>query len=142
MQKTKLGLIKTSTQYRNLMNSIEDDGIATLVQDESGVLISLAFALGLIQGTKTMSRHLMEQIHELMKENTSSAKSVVLKNRSPILYQKKKITIDVARSYMNDHPNEKLLTVNALMVQIRGNVEKNANLTTYQPQAQLLYRHI
>jgi hypothetical protein len=121
---TKLGLVKRSMQYRNVMNSIEDDRTATLVQDESGVLIGLVFSLGVIQGTKTMSRQVMEQIHELMKENTSSARSVVLKNRSPILYQKKKITIDAARSYMNNHPNEKLLTVNALMVQIRDSVEK------------------
>jgi hypothetical protein len=151
--KTKPGLIKRSLQYRNVMNSIEDDRTATLVQDESGVLISLAFSLGAIQGTKTMSRHLMGQIHKLMKENTSSARSAVLKNRSPILNQKKKITIDAARSYMNDHPNEKLLTVNALMVQIRGSVEKRCKLnnipapsatsiSTYLKEAKLLTSHV
>jgi hypothetical protein len=141
--KKRPGLIKRSLQYRNVMNSIEDDRTATLVQDESSVLISLAFSLGVIQGTKTMSRHLMEQIHELMKENTSKARRVVaLNNKSPILNQKKKITIDAARSYMADHPNEKISTVHALMVQIRSDVEKQCKSNNIPPPPQLLYRHI
>jgi hypothetical protein len=122
--KAKPGLIKRSLQYRSVMNSIEDDITAVFVQEESGVLISLAYSMGLMQGTKIMSRRLMEQIHELMKENTSSARRAALNNKSPILNQKKKIAIDAARSYMADHPNEKISTVNALMVQIRSNVEK------------------
>jgi hypothetical protein len=148
--KKRPGLIKRSLQYRNVMNSIEDDRTATLVQDESSVLISLAFSLGVIQGTKTMSRHLMEQIHELMKENTSKARRVVaVNNKSPILNQKKKITIDAARSYMADHPNEKISTVHALMVQIRSDVEKQCksnnipapgatSISTYLKKTELL----
>jgi hypothetical protein len=48
----------------------------------------------------------MEKIHELMKENTPSARRVALNNKSPILKQKKKITIDAARSYTADRSNE------------------------------------
>jgi hypothetical protein len=59
--KAKPGLIKRSLQYRNVMNSIKDDRTAILVQDESGVLISLAFALGLIQGTKITTSHMMKK---------------------------------------------------------------------------------
>jgi hypothetical protein len=62
-----------------------------------------------------------------MKENTSNARIAVLNNNSPILKLKKEITIDAARSYMADHPNEKKLTRNALMVQIRSNVEKQCS---------------
>lgn len=151
--KTRPGLIKRSLQYRNVMNSIEDDRTATLVQGESGVLISLAFSLGVIQGTKTMSRHLMEQIHKLMKENTSNARRVALNNKSPILNQKKKITIEAARSYLNDHQNENTLTPHALMVQIRADVEKQCKLnnipapgatsiSTYLKEAKLLTSHV
>jgi hypothetical protein len=149
----KPSLIKRSLQYRNVMNSIEDDRTAILVQDESSVLMSVAYTLGLIKGTKTMSCHLTERLHNLMKDNTSSARKVVLKNRHPILNQKKKITIDAARSYMNDHPNERLLTVNALMVQIRSDVEKQCKLNnipapsatsiwTYLDEAKLLTSHV
>jgi hypothetical protein len=147
------GLIKRSLQYRNVMSSIEDDGTALLVQDESIALMGLAYSMGVIQGSKMMSRNIMKQINELMKENTSSARRVALNNKSPILNQKKKITIDAARSYMNDHPNEKLLTVNALMVQIRGDIEKQCKLnnipapsatsiSTYLKEAKLLTSHV
>jgi hypothetical protein len=126
--KLRPGLIKRSLQYRKVMSSIEDDGTAMLVQDKSSVLIGLAYSMGLIQVTKIMSRNIMKKINELMKENTSNARRVALNNKYPILNQKKKITIDAARSYMADHPNEKQLTPNALMNQIYSDVEKQCRL--------------
>jgi hypothetical protein len=117
------------------MSSIEYDGTAILVQDKSVALISLAYSLGAIQGGEMMSRNFMKQINEfmkqineLMKENTSNAGRAALNNKSTILNQKTKITVDAARSYMTDHPNEKQLTPNALMNQIYSDVEKQCRL--------------
>jgi len=124
LEKVKPNLIKRSLQYNDVINNIEDDKTAILVQDESGALISLAFMLGFLRGTKTIGRHIKKQIRELLKDNTSNARIAALENNSPLLFQKKKIAIDVARSYMVDHPNEKQLTVNALVVQIRSDIEK------------------
>jgi hypothetical protein len=122
------GLIKRSIQYRMVMSSIEDDGTAILVQDASVALMCLAYSMGIIQGSNMMSRNIMKQINELNKESTSSARRVALNNKSKILNQKKKITIDAARSYMADHQNERQLTPNALMNQIYSDVEKQCRL--------------
>jgi hypothetical protein len=151
--KARPRLIKRSIHYRQVMNGIDDDRTAILVQDESGVLINLAFTLGLVQGTKIIRSHLMEKIHELMKENTSSARRIALNNKSPILKQKKKITIDAARSYMADRSNEIILTPNALVVKIYSDVEKQCKLNnipvpsrtsvwTYLNEAKLLTSHV
>jgi hypothetical protein len=151
--KVKPGIIKRSLQYRSVMNSIEDDTTAIFVQEESNVLVGSAYSMGLIQGTKIMSRNLREQIHELMKENTSNARRVALNNKSPILNQKKKITIEAARSYLNNHQNENTLTPHALMVQIRGDVEKQCKLnnipapgatsiSNYLKEAKFLASHV
>jgi hypothetical protein len=122
------GLVKRCLEYDKVMSKIEDDELGISIHTESIALISLAFSAGAMLGGRNMAQHIMSQIRNGLKENTSSARRVALNNKSPILNQKTKVTIDAARSYMADHPNEKRLTPNALMNQIYSDVEKQCRL--------------
>jgi hypothetical protein len=122
------GLVKRCLEYDKVMSKIEDDELGISIHTESIALIGLAFSAGVMLGGRNMAQHIMSQIRNGLKENTSIARRVALNNKSPILNQKKKIAIDAARSYMADHPNEKQLTPNALMNQIYSDVEKQCRL--------------
>jgi hypothetical protein len=100
------GLVKRCLEYDKVMSKIEDDELGISIHTESIALISLAFSAGAMLGGRNMAQHIMSQIRNGLKENTSSARRVALNNKSPILNQNTKVTIDAARSYMADHPNE------------------------------------
>jgi len=91
----------------------------------------------------------MRQIRDGLKENTANGRRVALEKKSPIMQQKKTITIEVARSYLLQSKNNKPATINALMVQIRNDVEKQckseqikapstASMWAYLDEAKLL----
>jgi hypothetical protein len=99
-------------------------------------LISLAFAIGAMLGSRKMSIQVSNNIREKLKENTSNARRVALENRSPITAQKRNITIDAAKLYLSNHSNERPATINALMVQIRSDIEKKCKTSEISAPSQ------
>jgi hypothetical protein len=117
-------LARRCLKYDEVMDKIEDDELAILTQTESGALICLAFAVGGMLGSRKMAQHNMSRIRNDFKEKTSSGRLAALERRLPIKQKKKDITIETAVSYLKNHMNEKPTTPNALMVQIRVDIEK------------------
>lgn len=116
-------IIKNSRAYIMTAKNTHNDEIAISLLYNYKVMIQSIHVAGMISGWQSTKRHIKDKIAVLLQSNTSNARRVSLEIRSPIKQKKKNITIDVARSYVTNHPNENL-TRNALMVQIRSDIEK------------------
>jgi hypothetical protein len=136
LEAVKPGLMKRSSNYIELMRNLDDVEIARSLQKESAALISLALAIGAMLGSRKMSIQVSNKIREKLKENTSNARRVALENRSPITAQKRNITIDAAKLYLSNHSNERPATINALMVQIRSDIEKKCKTSEISAPSQ------
>jgi hypothetical protein len=149
LKRTKPSLVRRSLKYEEGMRNIEDDELAISILYESTAFFGLTFMIGTIGGSRMMGHHIMRQIRDGLKENTANGRRVALEKKSPIMQQKKTITIEVARSYLLQSKNNKPATINALMVQIRNDVEKQckseqikapstASMWAYLDEAKLL----
>ena len=128
LRKFRPALTKRSMKYEEVMRDIEDDELAVSIHTESIAFIGLTFMMGTVMGGRMMGHHIMRQLRDGFKENTANGRLVALEKRSPVMQQKQNITIEVARSYLLQLKNDKPATVNALMVQIRHDVEKQCRL--------------
>jgi hypothetical protein len=121
-------LARRCLKYDEVMDKIEDDELAILTQTESGALICLAFGVGAMLGSRKMAQHNRSRIRNNFKENTSNGRLAALKRSLPILQKKKHITIEAVVSYLKNHKIKRPTTTNALMVQIRVDIEKRCKL--------------
>jgi uncharacterized membrane-anchored protein YjiN (DUF445 family) len=128
LKTAKPGLMKRSLKYEEVMRNIEDDELAISILYESIAFIGSTFIIGTIGGGGIMVRHIKRQLRDELREKTANGRRVALEKRSPIMQQKRDITIEIARSYLIQSRNNKPATVNALMVQIRNDVEKQCKL--------------
>jgi hypothetical protein len=128
LRKFRPALTKRSMKYEEVMSNIEDEKLAVSIHTESIAFIGLTFMMGTVMGSRMMGHHIMRQLRDGFRENTANGRLVALEKRSPVMQQKQNITIEVARSYLLQLKNGKPATVNALMVQIRDDVEKQCRL--------------
>jgi hypothetical protein len=128
LKTAKPKLIERSLKYEEVMRSIENDDVAISIHTESIAFIGLVLIMGTLMGSRMMGGHIMRQLRDGLRENTANGRRVVLEKRSPIMQQKQNITVEAARSYLLESKNTKPATVNALMFQIRNDVEKQCKL--------------
>jgi hypothetical protein len=149
LETVRPGLVKRCLEYDKVMSKIEDDELGISIHTESIALIGLTFSAGVMLGSRKMAQHIMSQIRNGLKENTANGRLAALERKLPIMQQKKDITIEVAVSYLENHINERPTTINALVVQIRADIEKQcklneikapspASMRTYLEEANLL----
>jgi hypothetical protein len=128
-------LIEKRNSLIDIISGVDDVDIQIEVIRDANALITASLLAGFLTGERYKTKYITERVKMMLQGNTLNARRAALKNSSPLKEQKKDITVDLARSYIANNPNREL-TRNAIMTQIRSDIERKCKAAGIKPPGQ------